>query len=437
MTEKEKAIKILKKLQEAGHVAVFAGGCVRDMLLGIEPNDYDIATSATPDEVLRFYPKADLVGASFGVVIVNHIEVATFRTDSDSTDGRRPDEVVFSRSMKEDSNRRDFTINAMYFDPLCNVLFDFHGGEEDVERGMIKAVGKPEDRFKQDYLRIMRAFRFSLKYKMRIDKKTAVEMIYNMKGLKEISAERVTEELLKMFSLPGRVNTYLTLKELWKVVIPEVHAIRGVEQGSNWHSEGDVHTHTMMAIEELEKMEVSDPINYIAVMLHDIGKPATAFRKSPTSVSFHGHEKLGTKMAKDILERMKFSKNDIERILFSIEKHMIMHQFLSLRTAKQKRLYHERHFNDLWLLSRADSRAAIADSDEKNRMEDTILENIQKRIDEFDAYEAPIVTGLDLIVLGMKPGPIFKEALSEVYDAQLEGENNKTELLKIASKFIV
>jgi poly(A) polymerase len=296
---------------------------------------------------------------------------------------------------------------------------------------MLISVGNPKKRFEEDYLRIMRGFRFAFKYNMILGLETQEAMMDNMNGLKEIAPERILEELLKIFSVPNRVRSFNLMSEFWKSVIPEVFALRGCEQGSNWHSEGDVFVHTSLVIGNLEDMNVQDPIVYIAAVLHDIGKPQTAIRKSPTSVSFHGHEKIGADMAKGILSRMKFSKKDSDKILFVIEKHMIMHKFLDMRKSKQKRLFHEEHFDALWKVSQADSRGAIADSDERNEEKERILESIQKRIDEFDAYEEPLVSGLDLISLGMKPGPSFREILNTVYDAQLEGEQSKDVLIEL------
>ena len=306
---RQTAIEIVRALRVAGHTAYFAGGCVRDMLRGVPPNDYDVATSATPEQVRSFFPRAIEVGAQFGVMVVvaddARFEVATFRSDDAYIDGRRPTSVTFS-TPEADAQRRDFTVNGLFYDPLEDRVLDHVGGGADIERRLIRCIGDPVARFSEDKLRLLRAVRFAstLGYEIEADTLAAIQRLAG--EITVISAERIRDELIKIFTGPdaGRGLRLLDTSGLLVVVLPEVAAMKGVEQPPQFHPEGDVFTHTCLMMDRLQKPSVTLAL---ATLLHDVGKPPT-FQRAPDRIRFNDHDVIGAQMAATILGRLRFPK---------------------------------------------------------------------------------------------------------------------------------
>ena len=412
------ATNIVERLKDAGHEAYFAGGCVRDMLLGRECHDIDIATSATPKEVSKIWPDSKFAGEAFGVSRVRdggeEFEIATFRTESGYADGRHPDEVKFSTAEK-DAERRDFTINAMFFDPAEKKVIDYVGGQKDLEDGVLRAVGGPEERFAEDYLRMMRAVRFASRFGFDIDDKTADAVRDNADKITEISQERITDELVKALKTenPGQVLRDLDDLDLLDKVLPEIAALKGVEQSPVHHPEGDVWTHTLQMLDKMEPK--GDPVLALAVLFHDVGKPSVS-EDTGERITFHGHDKVGARLFEDIGRRMKLSNDEIKDVSWLIGNHMLPMAAQEMRTAKLKRLLAQPLIDRLLALHRAD--AAASDEDF------SAYEWLRRKKEELPPEQvrpAPLITGHDLIALGFSPGPLFSEVLTAVQDAQLDG----------------
>jgi poly(A) polymerase len=420
MTARESATELASSLRDAGHLALFAGGCVRDGLLQREPKDYDIATSATPQQLLKLFPKSNEVGAHFGVVIVkhhdHHIEIATFRTDGSYSDGRRPDHVAFS-TPEHDAQRRDFTINGLFEDPFSGEIIDHVGGLADLKNGILRAIGDPTQRFTEDSLRLMRAVRFAttLNFSLEPDTWGAVCELAPLLG--RISPERIRDELVKMLLLPHRARAFelLTESQLFAQFWPEVMQLVGCDQPPEWHPEGDVFTHTKIM---LEMLGLDVPIERaLAVMLHDIAKPPTrTVDEADGRIRFNGHDALGAVMSEEMLRRLRFSNDVIEAVVPMVARHMQFMHVQQMRVAKLKRFMASPRFDDELELHRVDCASS-------NGFTDNLYFLLEKR-EEFSReplIPPPLISGRDLITHGLKPSPLFSEILSEIETEQLEG----------------
>ncbi|HYM06689.1 MAG TPA: CCA tRNA nucleotidyltransferase [Terriglobales bacterium] len=419
---KEFAEQIVRTLRAHGHQAYLVGGCVRDLLLGIEPADYDITTDATPDEVMRIFPETYAVGAQFGVVLVplrhdaNHtVEVATFRSDIGYSDGRHPDQVRFSKSAQEDVERRDFTINGLLLDPVNNEVLDFVGGRKDLDDGIIRAIGDPERRFAEDKLRMLRAVRFAARFGYTIEPATLAAIRKLAADAHQVSRERVRDELSKMLTEGHARQAFLLLDEtgLLREVLPEISAMKGVQQPPEFHPEGDVFVHTLLLLQELPQ---PCPATLAwGALLHDVGKPPT-FRVAPDRIRFDNHVDVGVKMAEEICRRLRFSNDDTEQILALVANHMRFSHVPQMKESTFKRFVRMPRFEQHIELHRLDCQASHGDLTSYNFTRERIAaippEAIRPR---------PLISGDDLIAAGYPPGPRFKEILSQVEDAQLEG----------------
>ena len=421
MNEWEVACGIAKCLREAGYEALFAGGCVRDRLLQREPKDYDIATNATPAQVLRLYPKSNEVGAHFGVMLVKQyghvIEIATFRTDGSYSDGRRPDSVVFATA-QEDAQRRDFTMNGLFEDPQTGEIIDYVGGRADLAAGVVRAIGDASRRFQEDSLRLMRAVRFAGSLGFAIEEKTWSAIREHAPLLARIAPERIREELNRMLVHPSRARSFVLLAEsgLFTYFWPEVMALIGCEQPPEWHPEGDVFVHTRIM---LELLEPEAPLELVlAVLLHDIAKPPTMTIDADAGgrIRFNGHDALGAEMAAEMLRRLRYSNDIIDAVVPMVARHMQFMNVQQMRTAKLKRFMSSPNFGHEMELHRVDCASSNGFTDN--------LEYLMQKHEEFanePLIPAPLVTGRDLINAGFKPGPLFSEILESIQIEQLEG----------------
>ena len=419
---KEFAERIIRTLRDAGHQAYLVGGCVRDLLLEREPADYDVATDATPDEVMRIFPETYAVGAQFGVVLVpvrdavgNVVEVATFRSDIGYSDGRHPDQVRFSKSAQEDVERRDFTINGLLLDPIEDKVLDFVGGRKDLEAGIIRTIGPPERRFVEDKLRMLRAVRFAARFGYTIEPETFAAIQKLAAGITQVSRERVRDELTKMLTEGHARQAFLLLDEtgLLREVLPEIAAMKGVQQPAEFHPEGDVFVHTLLLLQELPQ-PCSATLAWGA-LLHDVGKPPT-FRVAPDRIRFDNHVDVGVKMAEAICRRLRFSNDDTEQILALVANHMRFAHVPQMKDSTFKKFVRMPHFDQHIELHRLDCQASHRDLTSYRMTRERIAATPPDAI-----RPAPLITGDDLIAAGYPPGPRFKEILSQVEDGQLEG----------------
>lgn len=423
----DSAVEIVKILRRAGFLAYWAGGCVRDLVMGLEPQDYDVATDARSEEVIRLFPKTIPVGVSFGVVKVrieeDEFEVATFRSDGQYLDGRHPVHVHFSGE-REDAARRDFTINGMFYDPVKSEIIDYVGGQRDIKAGVIRAIGIPRERFEEDKLRLMRAVRFAARFRYSIEPQTD-EAIRALAGeIRQISAERVRDELKKMLTGPDPASSVALLHKtgLLEAILPEVAAMAGVEQPKEFHPEGDVLTHTLLLLEKLNgpSFELA-----LAGLLHDIGKPPTfsppkADRDLPDRqvgrIRFDGHCEVGARMAEAIGRRLRLSSEQTELVVELVRDHLRFKDVQQMRESTLKRFLRRPSFPDHLKLHRADCLASHGDL--------TLWEFCKRKQAEIGPDEMrpkKLLTGDDLIRMGYSPGPIFSEILTRAEDAQLEG----------------
>lgn len=413
------ASSIAARLQEAGHTAYFAGGCVRDSLRGIEPHDYDVATSATPEEVQRLFPRNVAVGAHFGVIVVLEggfsIEVATFRSDDAYMDGRRPVSVRYT-SPKEDAERRDFTVNAMFYDPVAEKLIDFTGGQADLEKKILRAVGNPAQRFAEDKLRLLRAVRFATSLDFEIERETWQAVLRHASEIHAVSAERIREELLKTFRSPHRVRGFdlLDASGLLVEILPEVAALKGCEQPPQFHPEGDVFVHTRIMLDLLAP-EVPDSV-FLSVLFHDIGKPPT-FSLDPAEgrIRFNGHDAVGAGMTRELMQRLRFPNEEIDRVVAAVANHMVFKDVTKMRVSKLKRFMARPDFDREIELHRVDCTSSHGDLSNIAFLSEKAAEFASEPL-----IPPPLINGRDLIALGLKPGPRFKELLEAVETAQLE-----------------
>ncbi|MFM8656350.1 MAG: CCA tRNA nucleotidyltransferase [Chthoniobacterales bacterium] len=426
MEPKAAATDIARRLQEAGHRAYFAGGCVRDELLGLDPHDYDIATSAKPTEVQQLFPHTQAVGAHFGVILVMEhgraFEVATFRSDHEYIDGRRPEMVTFS-TPEEDAARRDFTINGMFHDPVADKFIDFVGGQADLKSKTLRAIGDPVARFREDKLRLLRAIRFAARFGYEIDPATWDAIKAHAADSHAVSAERIREELVKIFAHANRVRGFDLLDQsgLLKEILPEIEALKGCEQPAQFHPEGDVFVHTRAMLELLPS---DAPVAVaLSVLFHDIGKPPTfRYHKDEDRIRFNGHDRVGAEMTGRVMERLRFSRADIDRTVEAVRQHMVFKDVQNMRTAKLKRFMAREGFGEELELHRVDCLSSHGALDN--------YDFLKTKAEEFanePLIPPPLVTGHDLMALGWKPGPHFGPILEAVQTAQLEGTLATTE----------
>jgi poly(A) polymerase len=417
MSAEQLAREIAGVLHAAGHQAYLVGGCVRDLLLGRPAKDFDVATDAPPHRLRELFPRSERVGAHFGVCLVRgdgaHVEVATFRSDFDYADGRRPERVRFETDPRQDALRRDFTINALLLDVRSGEILDFTGGRADLEAGIIRAIGDPEVRFQEDHLRLLRAIRFAARLRFTIEPETMAAIQRRRRLIRNVSGERVRDELVRILTEGGARRGLELMDEtgLLNEILPEVAAMKGVEQPPEYHPEGDVWTHTLLMMEKLEDPE---PTLAMGALLHDVGKPAT-FRVAER-IRFDGHVEAGVELARGILRRLRFSNDQCERIEALIANHMRFKDAPNMRDSTLKRFLRMPHFEEHLELHRADCLASHGMLDN--------YELVRRKREEFGAEELkpqPLITGRDLIAEGYEPGPVFGEILRAVEDAQLEG----------------
>ncbi len=450
---KDSATSIIQTLRQQGFQAYLAGGCVRDLLLQREPADYDVATSATPAQVMEIFPDTYAVGAQFGVVLVpiypvsracpdrsrrvssvvessaedlpavkgsHTIEVATFRSDHGYSDGRHPDEVRFSQDPREDVARRDFTINGMMLDPgvggiTTGEVLDFVGGRNDLEAGIIRAIGDPTQRFAEDKLRMLRAVRFAARFEYQIEAETLAAIQRHASEIQVVSRERVRDELTKMLVEGHARRAFLLLDDsgLLQQVLPEISVMKGVAQPPEFHPEGDVFVHTLLLLENLP--QPCPPTLAWGALLHDVGKPAT-FRVAPDRIRFDDHVDVGVKIAEQICGRLRFSNHDAGQVLALVDNHMRFSHATRMNQLTLKKFLRMPGFDQHLALHRADSLASHGNLSTYEFVRQKLAEIPPEKI-----RPAPLVTGDDLIAAGYAPGPKFREILEAVENAQLEG----------------
>jgi poly(A) polymerase len=442
----EAALRIVGKLRSCGYAAYLAGGCVRDLVLGREPVDYDVATDATPDVVLGMFPRTFAVGAHFGVVLVAGdggeddsepgqqrlcTEVATFRSDLAYSDGRRPDAVRYTRSAEEDVRRRDFTINGLLLDPLRgggsldarahsakdwrSGVLDYVGGLDDLDAGIVRAIGPPAIRFEEDRLRMLRAVRFAARFGFEVEDGTRRAIGALAGRIHAVSRERIRDELTKMLTEGHARRAFELLDEtgLLFEVLPEIARMKGVDQPPQFHPEGDVWTHTLMLLEQLP---AGAPLTLAwGALLHDVGKPPT-FRRAPDRIRFDGHVEVGAAMGAEICRRFRFSNDETRQILALIENHMRFADAPRMKTSTLKRFLRLERFDEHLALHRMDCLAAHGNLDIYG-----FVVGRRAELSEEAVRPKPLVTGRELIAAGYTPGPRFREMLTAVEDAQLEG----------------
>lgn len=478
------AESVVKTLRDRGFAAYFVGGCVRDLVMGLQPQEVDIATDATPDEVQELFPNTVAVGAPFGVVLVlvgeKKFEVATFRSEASYTDGRHPEAVHYAKTPEEDSRRRDFTLNALFYDPLESRLLDFHGGREDMGRKVIRAIGDPQERFREDKLRLLRAVRFAVRFGFEIENRTRQAIVKAASEIHRVSAERIRDELTRLLIEGYSHAGFVLLDELGllKEVLPELPAMKGVEQPPEFHPEGDVWVHTMLVLkgmdetigalrdsspppehtrsedrsrrsdslpqtekgssdirpltsdfneafhsiaprpvtEHLDPGTYPSPILAWGALLHDVGKPAT-FKRAPDRIRFDGHMELGARAARQIGHRLRMSNEEIDAIAELVLEHLKFKDVRQMRTATLKRFVRREHFAEHLELHRLD---CLASHGNLEAYEFTL--NFARALKPEEARPKAILTGHDLIELGYTPGPRFKAILTALEDAQLENQ---------------
>ena len=413
------AAGIVRRLRDAGHEAYFAGGCVRDQLLGREPLDYDVATSAPPEAVQALFPRTVAVGAQFGVILVLErgvpFEVATFRADDAYVDGRRPTSVRFTTA-EEDARRRDFTINALLFDPIESRIVDFVDGQADLRLGVIRAIGDAQARIAEDRLRMLRAVRLAARLGFAIDPTTFAAVRAAAASITDIAAERIGDEVVKILTEGAARRGFELLDEtgLLLAVLPEVATMQGVAQSPDYHPEGDVWTHTLLLLAQLAP-GVPETIA-LGALLHDVAKPVCA-RRDGERITFYGHPAVGAEMAEAICQRLRRSRSTWERVAYLVRNHLRLVQAPDMRLSTLKRMLREDGFDELLAVARMDALASNGDL--------TYVEFCERRRAEIGAEEVRpprLLGGDDLMALGYQPGPLLGEILRALEEAQLEGE---------------
>jgi poly(A) polymerase len=436
MTPRELAGQICRTLRNSGHQAYLVGGCVRDLLLGREPSDYDVATDARPERVLELFPASITVGARFGVILVTEkgvteegaseaaerggaqVEVATFRSDIGYSDGRHPDRVEYTQSPEEDVRRRDFTINGLLLDPETGAVLDFVGGRGDLRAGLVRAIGTPALRFREDKLRMVRAVRFAARFGYAIEPNTLAAIQALAPQVTEVSAERLRDELTKLLTEGAARGAFELLDQtgLLAVLLPEVVRMEGVAQPPQFHPEGDVWIHVRMMLEQLEP-HASATLAW-GVLLHDVGKPPT-FRSAEQTgdrIRFDGHDEIGARMAAEICRRLRFSTADTEQIETLVANHMRFKDVSAMRPATLKRFVRLPRFDEHLKLHRLDCLASHGKLDAYEFVQRFLRETPSEQV-----RPARLITGDDLLQMGFPPGPLFKQILQAVEDAQLDG----------------
>jgi len=429
----ELAHRIVKTLRSRGYQAYFVGGCVRDLLLKVNPKDYDIATDARPEEVALVFPGALEVGAHFGVTIVRegdaHVEVATFRSDHNYLDGRHPSVVLFETDPRKDVLRRDFTINALLMDPESGDVLDYVGGQEDLADGVIRAIGEPEARFREDHLRLLRAVRFAARLGFEIESATEGAIIRLSPLILDVAAERNRDELVRILTEGSARRGFEMLFRtgLLNHLLPEIVAMRGVQQPPEYHPEGDVWTHTMMM---LEGLRAPSPALALGVLLHDVGKPPT-FRVADR-IRFDGHVDAGLELTRRIMARFRFSNDEARQVEALVANHMKFMDTPRMKESTLKRFLRLPELDEHLELHRLDCSSSHGSLDN--------YEFVRRKRAEFGAEQiapARLVTGRDLIDAGYRAGVEFGRVLREVEDAQLEGRvTTKEEALEMARRLL-
>jgi len=455
MNARELANHVCRTLRGAGHQAYLVGGCVRDILLKREPADYDVATDATPGRVQQIFPRSVAVGAKFGVIIVSNdsvepdsaknsaeestqarvqVEVATFRSDIGYSDGRHPDSVAFTRTPEEDVQRRDFTINALLLDPETNEVLDFVGGRDDLRAGIIRAIGNAEERFREDKLRMVRGVRFAARFRYAIEAKTFRAIQKLAHDISQVSAERLRDELTKLLTEGATRRAFESLDEtgLLPELLPEIALMKGVEQPPQFHPEGDVWRHTLMMLEML-KAGCSPTLAW-GVLLHDVGKPSTF---SPPSgpdgrIRFDRHVEVGTRMAEEICLRLRLSNDDTEQIAALVANHLKFKDVPQMKTSTLKRFVRLNRFDEHLELHRLDCLSSHRNLENYDFVRRFIAETPPEEM-----RPPRLVTGDDLLDMGLQPGPLFKEVLGVVEEAQLEGSiHTKEEAISLVRRYL-
>jgi putative nucleotidyltransferase with HDIG domain len=408
---------VVDRLHRAGHQAYLVGGCVRDLLLGRKPQDYDIATDARPDRIMDLFPRSGRVGAHFGVVLVrdvfSQVEVATFRSDHDYTDGRRPSLVHFERDPRQDVLRRDFTINGLMMNPEGGQILDYVEGRRDLDRRVVRAIGDPEERFREDHLRMLRAVRFAARLDFTIDPATFEAIRARHSDVRRVSAERIRDELVRILTEGGARRGFEMLDSsgILADVLPEITAMKGVEQPPEYHPEGDVWTHTMMLLEQLREPTLTLALG---ALLHDVGKPDT-FRVAER-IRFDGHVEEGVRITRNIMSRLRFSRDEAEQVEALVANHMRFKDVGHMKEGTLKKFLRMPNFDEHLELHRLDVLSS------NGRLETWKL--IRRKLSEFSEeqlHPERLLSGADLIAAGYEPGPLFSEILSVVEEAQLEG----------------
>jgi poly(A) polymerase len=422
------AERICRTLRAAGHQAYFVGGCVRDILLERQPADYDVATDATPDRVQQLFAHSLAVGAKFGVIVVaedsgadssTQVEVATFRSDVGYSDGRHPDKVVYAVTPQEDVKRRDFTINAMLLDPETNEILDFVGGRDDLRAGIIRAIGRPADRFREDKLRMVRAVRFAARFRYAIEAATFNAIVQSAPAIHDVSPERLRDELTKILTEGAARRGFELLDEtrLLPELLPEIARMKGVEQPPQFHPEGDVWTHTLIMLDGLAAG--CSPTLAWGVLLHDVGKPPTFTPPSGPNgrIRFDEHVEVGTRMAEEICRRLRFSNDDTAQIAALVANHLRFKDVPQMKPSTIKRFVRLDRFEEHMELHRLDCSSSHGHLDNYEFVCRFLAETPPEQV-----HPPRLLTGDDLISLGYRPGPPFHAILEAVEEAQLNGK---------------
>jgi poly(A) polymerase len=424
---------IVVRLQQAGHVAYFAGGCVRDQLLGIEAKDFDVATSAKPEEVQRLFPRVtDLTGKSFGVVRVMHgeetFEVATFRQDGPYKDGRRPESVQFVTA-EEDAKRRDFTINGLFFDPVADRLIDYVGGESDLRAKIVRAIGDPRQRFAEDHLRLLRAIRFATRLVFTIEPRTWEAIRADAASIRTISAERIRDELNRIFTSnkPELGLDLLDQSGLLQEVLPDIAALHGVEQPPNFHPEGDVYQHVRLMLSKIEKPDLELALS---VLFHDVGKKPTAKVDENGRIRFNEHESVGARMAEEIMTGLRYDNKTIGAVRELVQHHMQFKDVMKMRPSTLKRMMARPTFPLELELHRIDCSSSHGDLEHFKYLKHQLETMSAEQIDP-----PSLINGRDLLEMGLLPGKQIGTILEAVRVAQLEATvQTRAEALALARK---
>jgi poly(A) polymerase len=423
MTAREMANSICDTLRRSGYQALLVGGCVRDLLLGREPADYDVTTDATPEQVMTLFPESIAVGAQFGVILIPRdemkVEVATFRSDAGYSDGRHPDSVVYSKTPQEDVQRRDFTINGLLMHHDTSEVLDYVGGQADLKAKVIRAIGEPDRRFQEDKLRMMRAVRFAARFGFEIEAETFRAIRRHVAEIHQVSPERLREELTKMLTEGAARQAFELLDETWLLqqVLPEIGAMKGVEQPPQFHPEGDVWIHTRMMLEGLPAN--ASPTLAWGALLHDVGKPPTFQSAAETGdrIRFNNHVEVGVRMAEAICQRLRFSNEDAEQILALVDNHMRFGAVEEMRASTLKKFVRLPRFEEHLALHRLDCLSSHRNLDSYEFVQRFLAVTPPEQV-----RPQRLLTGDDLQEMGFRPGPLFSQILQALEDAQLEGQ---------------